>query len=90
MNLVVVTDTGVDVYKKWKDVQDNHAMVKDEFVRYGNDYVAYMDKESHAVSKDIKLLEAHASRQIFGKPKVDTLTVGAVAIVNIIVLSLFQ
>lgn len=88
MNVVVVTDTGVDTYKKWSDVEKNHAMTKVDFVRYGNDYVAYMDEESHQVSKDIKLIESYASKQIFGKPKVDTLTVFANAAVTLIVLTM--
>lgn len=88
MNVVVVTDTGVDTYKKWSDVDKNHAMTKEDFVRYGNDYVAYMDNESHQVSKDIKLLESVASKQIFGKPKVDVLTVFAVIVTNLIMLSI--
>lgn len=89
MNLIVVTDTGVDAYKKWSDVRKNHSMEKSDFVQYGNDYVAYMDEDSHRVSKDIKLLESYASVQIFGKPKLDTYTVAAVTIVNVIMFSLF-
>lgn len=88
MNLVVVTDTGVDVYKKWSDVQKHHKIEKSEFVKYADDWVAYMDEESHRVSKDIKLLESVASNQIFGKPKVDMLTVGAVIITNLIMLTI--
>lgn len=88
MNVVVVTDTGVDVYKKWSDVRTSHALEKEEFVKYGNDFVAYMDKESHLVSKDIKLLETYASNQIFGKPKVDYLTVFANVAALLIVLTI--
>lgn len=88
MNLVVVTDTGVDTYKKWSDVRTNHALEKTDFVNYGNDFVAFMDEDSHRVSKDIKLLESYASNQIFGKPKMDLLTVFAVTITNVIMLML--
>ncbi|MEK5149200.1 hypothetical protein MKX53_19635 [Psychrobacillus sp. FSL K6-4615] len=88
MNLVVVTDIGVDTYKKWSDVTKNHAIEKSEFVKYGDDYVAYMDEESHRVSKDIKLLEDVASREIFGKPKVDTTSILLNAIVVAIVMTL--
>jgi hypothetical protein len=90
MNVVVVTDTGVDTYKKWSDVEKNHAISKPDFVRYGNDYVAYMDNESHQISKDIKLIEAVASKQIFGKPKVDVLTVFTNGFVLVMILAFMQ
>lgn len=88
MNLVVVTDLGVDVYKKWSDVTKHHRLEKNEFVKYGDDFVAYMDEESHRVSKDIKLLEDVASREIFGKPKVDGTTIMLNAVVVAIVLTI--
>lgn len=88
MNIVVVNDLGVDTYKKWSDVQKDFKIEKKEFVKYGDDYVAYMDEESHRVTKDIKLLESVASNQIFGKPKLDTLTVAAVTIVNLVMLTI--
>lgn len=88
MNIVVVTELGVDTYKKWSEVQKHHKIEKSEFVKYADDYVAYMDQESHRVSKDIKLLESVASNQIFGKPKLDTLTVAAVTIVNLVMLTI--
>lgn len=75
MNIVVIVDdVMVEVYKKWSDVEKHHALTKDDFVKHGSDYIVHFDKEAYSVSRDIKLLEAVASKQVFGKPKVDWLT----------------
>lgn len=72
MNIVVVTDYGVDVYKKWADVKRTHDVKKEDFVRYDKDFILYFDKEAHQVSKDIKLIEQVATAKIFPKPKMTT------------------
>ncbi len=69
MNIVIVSDYGVDVFKKWSDAFKVHNVTKEDFVRYEKDYILYFDKEAHQVSKDIKLIEQVATAKIFPKPK---------------------
>jgi hypothetical protein len=69
MNIVVVTDTGVDVHKKWSDVKNNHALKKDDFTVLGTDYICYLDEQSYEISKDVKLIERVASEKVFAKSK---------------------
>lgn len=89
MNIVVVTDYGVDVYKKWGDVEKSHSLKKEDFVPYNKDYVAYLDKEAHQVSKDIKLIEQVATAKIFPKPKMsfsELMSVGSFGILIVMLL----
>jgi Ni,Fe-hydrogenase III large subunit len=69
VNIIVVTDSGIDTYKKWADMKKHHTLEKTEFVQYGADFIAQMDNESYEVSKDIKLLERVASEKVFQKTK---------------------
>jgi hypothetical protein len=71
VNIVVITDMGIDTYKKWNDMKKNHSLNKEDFVQYGTDFIAQMDQESYEVSKDIKLLERVASEKVFQKSKMD-------------------
>ena len=92
MNIVVVTDgIGVDIFKKWSDVEKHFpTMTKDDFVKEGDDFICRMDKESYTISKDIKLLETVAVEKVFGKQKVDWMTVWAVAFVVLLVQVVFK
>lgn len=89
MEIVVVTDYGVDVYKKWADVKRIHSLEKHDFVQYNKDYIAYMDKESHQISKDIKLIEQVATNKIFPKPKMTMPEMLSVATFGLIFLQMF-
>lgn len=92
MNIVVVTDYGVDVYKKWNDVMRTHDVKKDDFVRYDKDYILYFDKEAHQVSKDIKLIEQVATAKIFPKPKMtmpELMSIGSFGILVILMMGGF-
>lgn len=71
MNIVVITDIGVDVYKKWKDVQTYTGFKKEEFTPIGKDYFLNIDSESYEIQKDIKLLERVASEKVFSKNKLE-------------------
>lgn len=89
MNIVVVSDYGVDVYKKWADLSKAHNLTKEDFVPYNKDYIAYFDKEAHQVSKDIKLIEQVATAKIFPKPKMSTAELLTFCNFGILVMMLF-
>ena len=85
MNIVVIVeDTMVEVYKKWSDVEKHHNLKKEDFVKHGADFITHFEKEAYTVSQDIKLLEAVATNQVFGKPKIDWLTACATAILTLV------
>lgn len=89
MNIIVVTDYGIDVYKRWKDVFKTHHVEKQDFVKYDKDYILYFDKESHQVSKDIKLIESVATAKIFPKPKMtmpELLSVASFGILSLLLM----
>ena len=84
MNIVVVKDGyGVDLFKKWSEVEKNYPTLNKEsdFVKEGEDYICIVDKETYQVIKDIKLLESVATEKVFGKKEIDWLTVFANATV---------
>ncbi|ODA15324.1 hypothetical protein A5N86_16645 [Geobacillus thermoleovorans] len=70
MNIVVVHDVGVDVYRTWRDVEKNHSLKKDDFTKVGSDYICTLTGESYEVSKDVKLLERVASERVFAKQNI--------------------
>jgi hypothetical protein len=67
MNIVVVHDQGVDVYRTWREVEKYHALRKDDFTKVGTDYICSLTGESYEISKDVKLLERVASERVFAK-----------------------
>ena len=69
MNIVIVNDTGVDVFKKWSDVKKYTSFTKEDFTPVGADFFLTIDNESYEISKDIKLLERVASERVFAKQK---------------------
>lgn len=71
MNIVVVTDIGVDVYKKWTDVKKYSGFNKEDFTPVGKDFVVNVNAETYEVSKDIRLLERVASEKVFTKNKME-------------------
>lgn len=72
MNIVVINDEGVEVFKTFREVQKYTSFEKSEFAKIGNDYVLNVTGESYEISKDIKLLERVAAQKVFGKKPLDT------------------
>lgn len=70
-NIVVISDTGVEVYKKFSDVKKDLHMEKEEFAEVGIDYVANLTGDSYEVAKDVSLLERVASERVFAKSKMN-------------------
>ncbi|PJO40622.1 hypothetical protein [Lysinibacillus xylanilyticus] len=89
MNIVVVNDgIGVNVYKKWSEVERHHGQInKDDFVKEGEDYILIFDRESYQVTKDVKLLESIAVEKVFGKKKIDFTSIFLLVVTNIIALA---
>lgn len=84
MNIVVIHDLGVDVYKSWRDVQKNTSFKKEDFTKVGTDYVLKVDNESYEIAKDIKLLERVASERVFAKQSLsftDWATIGSFVLI---------
>jgi hypothetical protein len=84
LNIVVVHDVGVDVYRTWREVEKNHALKKDDFTKVGTDYIVYLTNESYEVSKDVKLLERVASERVFAKQSMsftDWATIGSFVLI---------
>ncbi|MBY6272394.1 MAG: hypothetical protein CW346_09315 [Bacillaceae bacterium] len=68
MNIVVIHDVGVDVYRTWREVEKNHgSLKKEDFTKVGTDYVCNLTGESYEITKDVKLLERVASERVFAK-----------------------
>jgi hypothetical protein len=67
VNIVVVHDVGVDVYKSWGEMKKNHSLKKEDFTKVGSDYIVYLTNESYEVSKDVKLLERVAAESVFSR-----------------------
>lgn len=89
-NIVVVSDTGVEVYKKWSDVKKDLNMEKEEFAEVGIDYICNLTGDSYEVAKDIALLERVASERVFAKSKMnntDYMIAGTLLLVIISMLS---
>lgn len=71
MNIVIVHDDGVSVFKTWREMSRFYAFSKDEFAQVGQDYILNTTKDSFEVAKDIRLLETVASQRVFAKDKFD-------------------
>lgn len=68
MNIVVIHDIGVDVYKTWREMQKSHgSLKKEDFTKVGADYVCNLTGESYEVTKDVKLLERVAAESVFSR-----------------------
>lgn len=72
MNIIVINDQGVDVFKRWSEVKKDLNMTKEDFTEVGIDYVCNLTGDSYEVAKDIKLLERVASERVFAKSKMET------------------
>lgn len=75
MNIVVINDEGIEVFKTFREVQKYTSFKKEDFAKIGNDYVVNITGESYEISKDIKLLERVAASKVFGKKPMDTASV---------------
>lgn len=71
MNIVVITDSKVQHFKKWSDVKKTAGLEKDQFTQIGTDYVAKMTDDTYQLAIDIRQLETVASQKVFTKDKFD-------------------
>ena len=72
MHIIIVTDEiGIEVYKTWREVKKYTSWQKQDFTKYGTDYILNTTQDSFNVSKDIKLLENVAAQKMFTKNKMD-------------------
>jgi len=71
MNIVIISDTGVECYKKWSEVSKTTSFKKDDFTEIEGDYVLNCTGQTYEISKDIRLLETVASQKVFSKDKFD-------------------
>lgn len=71
MNIVLINDIGVEVFKNFREVEKNTSFKKEDFTKIGDDYVLECNGDSYEVSKDIKLLERVASERVFTKTGMD-------------------
>lgn len=90
MNIVIIDDmTGIHVYKAWRDLKKVHTFEKNEFAKIGNDYVLNTTGDTFEISKDIKMLEHAASRQVFKKHGLDSKMVITVVMFVLVILTYF-
>jgi hypothetical protein len=90
MNIVVIHDTGVDVYKSWREVEKWHSFKKEDFTKVGTDYVLNVNGESYEISKDIKLLERVASERVFAKQSMSLTDWAAIGSFFLILMTYFK
>jgi hypothetical protein len=87
MNIVLINDTGVEVYKSWHHVHKETSFKKIDFAPVGTDFVLNCNNETYEISRDIKTLERVASDRVFAKSKmsgIDLLVVLA-AVMSILI-----
>lgn len=72
MNIVIIQDDKVDVFKKWSEVSKYTSFKKEDFAQMGTDYTMNCTGDTFEVSKDIRLLEQVASNKVFTKDRMDT------------------
>lgn len=69
--IFVITESSVKQYKSMKRLQAELSLEQHELTQIGKDYVVNMTDDSFEVAKDIKLLEAVASKKVFTKESMD-------------------
>jgi hypothetical protein len=68
----VITESGVEIYNSMSALKKDAKIESHEMTKVGADLVVNMTDQSFEIAKDIKLLEAVASKKVFSKDKFDT------------------
>lgn len=71
MNIVIVTESGVETFKRWTEVKKHTSFKKEDFSQIGVDYLLNCTDDTYTMSLDIKQLETVASQKVFTKDKFD-------------------
>jgi hypothetical protein len=71
LNIVIIADHGVEVFKTWREVKQYTTFKKEDFAQIGPDYVLNCTGETWEVVQDVKMLERVAAQKVFSKDKFD-------------------
>lgn len=71
MNIVVVSETNIEVYRSWHEMKKHTSFEKKDFTPLGTDYILNCTNETYEIVKDMKTLERVASQKVFSKDRFD-------------------
>lgn len=86
MKYFIITDTGVRVFNSYNRLTNEIDVSKAELTQVGTDYVGNMTDQSFDISRDIKMLENVASRNVFKTESVNWNIVLTVVVIIILLI----
>jgi hypothetical protein len=69
--IYVITETAVKKYTSIRKLKNDLSIQEHELTQVGKDHVINLTDEGFEVAKDVKLLEAVASKRVFTKESMD-------------------